>query len=96
MTFDVITMGRVGVDVYPQQIGVSPWHWWSDVPPRRSESLFIRAGAHLMGPPSVKYRGIFINDEDWGLQPWAAQTFAPEEGGIGPKVTLTRSDMIKF
>jgi hypothetical protein len=35
--------------------------------------------------PSVKYRGIFINDEDWGLQPWAAKTFEPETGDIGPK-----------
>ena len=75
-----------GVYELSQQIGVSPWVWWADVPPRRSESLFVRAGTHVMGPPSVKYRGIFINDEDWGLQPWAAQTFAPEEGGIGPKV----------
>jgi hypothetical protein len=47
--------------------------------------LFIRAGARVMGPPSVKYRGIFINDEDWGLQPWAAKTFDPELGDIGPK-----------
>jgi hypothetical protein len=74
-----------GVYELAQQIGVSPWHWWSDVPPRRSESLHIRAGTTVVGPPSVKYRGIFINDEDWGLQPWAARTFAPEEGGIGPK-----------
>ena len=75
-----------GVYEVSQQIGISPWHWWSDVPPRRSDSLHLSAAAQLVGPPSVKYRGIFINDEDWGLQPWAAQTFAPEEGGIGPKV----------
>ena len=35
--------------------------------------------------PSVQYRGIFLNDEDWGLQPWAAKTFEPEVGDIGPK-----------
>ncbi|MNR42793.1 hypothetical protein D3C85_1613510 [compost metagenome] len=33
----------------------------------------------------MKYRGIFLNDEDWGLQPWAAKTFEPETGDIGPK-----------
>jgi hypothetical protein len=33
----------------------------------------------------VKYRGVFLNDEDWGLQPWAAKTFEPETGDIGPK-----------
>lgn len=75
-----------GVYELSQQIGVSPWHWWADVPVKTKLEIHLRAGATLMGPPSVKYRGIFINDEDWGLQPWAAQTFAPEEGGIGPKV----------
>jgi hypothetical protein len=66
-------------------IGVSPWHWWADVPPARRETLRFAAGTHRFGPPSVKYRGIFLNDEDWGLQPWAAKTFDPEYGDIGPK-----------
>jgi hypothetical protein len=66
-------------------IGVSPWHWWADVPPAHRDSLVLAAGTHRFGPPSVKYRGIFLNDEDWGLQPWAARTFDPEYGDIGPK-----------
>ena len=66
-------------------IGVSPWHWWADVPPRQRDALLIAHGTRRFGPPSVKYRGIFLNDEDWGLQPWAARTFEPESGGIGPK-----------
>ena len=66
-------------------IGVSPWYWWADVPPRRRTALLIAAGAHRFGPPSVRYRGIFLNDEDWGLEPWAAHTFEPEAGGIGPR-----------
>ena len=68
-----------------QAIGVSPWYWWADVAPARMAELHVAAGTRRYGPPSVKYRGIFLNDEDWGLQPWAAKTFAPEEGGIGPK-----------
>lgn len=72
-----------------QAIGVSPWYWWADVVPAKRQALYIRAGTRRFGPPSVKYRGIFINDEDWGLQPWAARTFEPEHGGIGPK-TYTR------
>ncbi len=75
-----------GVYELAQAIGVSPWHWWADVAPERKRELHVVAGTRVFGPPSVKYRGIFINDEDWGLQPWAATTFAPEEGGIGPKV----------
>ncbi len=68
-----------------QSIGVSPWYWWADVAPEHRDALYIVGGQQRFGPPSVKYRGIFINDEDWGLQPWAAKTFEPEHGDIGPK-----------
>jgi Glycosyl hydrolase family 115/Gylcosyl hydrolase family 115 C-terminal domain len=75
-----------GVFTMSEAIGVSPWHWWADVPTRRRDALWVRSGVHRQGPPSVKYRGIFINDEDWGLLPWSAQTFEPESGaGMGPK-----------
>jgi len=47
--------------------------------------LHVAAGRRRFGPPSVKYRGIFINDEDWGLHFWAARTFDPGRGDIGPK-----------
>ena len=74
-----------GVYELSQEIGVSPWHWWADVTPAKKTALFIATGMRRFGPPSVQYRGIFLNDEDWGLQPWAAQTFEPETGDIGPK-----------
>jgi hypothetical protein len=66
-------------------IGVSPWYWWADVPPKKKSFLALRKGTFQQGPPAVKYRGIFLNDEDWGLRPWAAKTFEPETGNIGPK-----------
>ncbi|MGA1799081.1 glycosyl hydrolase 115 family protein [Sphingomonas sp. 4RDLI-65] len=66
-------------------IGVSPWHWWADVTPEHHAAIYAPAGLHRFGPPSVQYRGIFLNDEDWGLQPWAAETFEPDAGTIGPK-----------
>ena len=66
-------------------IGVSPWHWWADVTPEHHATIHAAPGLHRFGPPSVQYRGIFLNDEDWGLQPWAAGTFEPEAGTIGPK-----------
>jgi hypothetical protein len=68
-----------------QAMGVSPWTWWADVKPQRRDTLRVAAGTRRFGPPSVKYRGVFINDEDWGLTPWAAQTFDPETGNLGPK-----------
>jgi len=74
-----------GVFDLSQQIGVSPWTWWSDVPPARQTSLIVQAGRNRQGPPSVEYRGIFLNDEDWGLRPWAGKTYDPALGDIGPK-----------
>ena len=68
-----------------QGMGVSPWAWWADVTPKHRDKLVVRAGVHRFGPPSVKYRGVFVNDEDWGLYPWALKTFDPERGDIGPK-----------
>ncbi len=75
-----------GVYEVSRRIGVSPWYWWADVTPRRRTSLYVRPDRLRIGPPAVKYRGIFINDEMWGIRPWAAGNFAPDEGlGLGPK-----------
>jgi hypothetical protein len=74
-----------GVFTLSEAMGVSPWNWWADVPPTRRTELAVGATRIVSGPPSVKYRGIFINDEDWGMHPWAAKTFEPEVGDIGPK-----------
>lgn len=68
-----------------QQMGVSPWYWWADIPVKHKDKLYVKTKKFVSGTPSVKYRGIFLNDEDWGLQPWAAKTFEPETGDIGPK-----------
>lgn len=74
-----------GVYELSEQIGVSPWYWWADVPVAKKDNIFIKDGIYSYGPPAVKYRGIFINDEDWGLKPWAAETFDPEQKDIGPR-----------
>ncbi|GGZ21319.1 glycosyl hydrolase 115 family protein [Asticcacaulis endophyticus] len=74
-----------GVTDLSRELGVSPWEWWADVKPRRTERLVIDDTARLSQTPSVQYRGIFLNDEDWGLEPWAGKTFEPEVGNIGPK-----------
>ncbi|MCF7975932.1 MAG: glycosyl hydrolase 115 family protein [Phycisphaerae bacterium] len=68
-----------------KQMGVSPWVYFADVPPKKRDAIMIKAGRFIQASPSVKYRGIFINDEMWGLRPWAMNTLAPAEGkGIGP------------
>ena len=67
------------------KIGVSPWVWWADLLPEKRGEVIFTSEKIIGAEPSVKYRGIFLNDEDWGLQPWAAKTFEPETGDIGPK-----------
>jgi len=57
------------------RIGVSPWYWWADVPVRRRPDLFVLPGRRAEGPPAVKYRGIFLNDEAPALSGWARATF---------------------
>jgi len=68
-----------------RRIGVSPWYWWADVPVTRQSELYLSVGREPVDQPAVKYRGVFINDEDWGLEPWARLTFEPGVGNIGPK-----------
>lgn len=68
-----------------EAMGISPFVWWTDVPVEKKTSMYLYSGLMLTRAPSVRYRGIFINDEDWGLIPWAAQTYDPECGNIGPK-----------
>jgi hypothetical protein len=75
-----------GVFSVSQAIGVSPWYWWADVPVAKSNDLFIKPINYTSKSPGVKYRGIFINDEDWGINQWARKTFEKEFGsGVGPK-----------
>lgn len=74
-----------GVYTLSQAVGVSPWHWWADVAPLKRGPLYLSLPAPHTEGPAVRYRGLFINDEDWGLFPWASQNFEPEAGSIGPR-----------
>jgi len=60
-----------------EQLGVSPWYWFADVPVQRLENVFVTAGIQR-DQPKVKYRGIFINDEDPAFSGWAKNSF----GGV--------------
>ena len=75
-----------GVFHVSEAIGVSPWYWFADIPIDKANKRVYDYTENYVSPtPSIKYRGIFINDEDWGLKPWAAQTYEKELGDIGPK-----------
>ena len=73
-----------GVFTLSEQMGVSPWYWWADVPVKQKNALYVTAD-YTSTAPTIKYRGIFINDEDWGLLPWAAKNYEKELGDIGPR-----------
>ncbi len=64
-----------GVYELSKQIGVSPWYWWADVPPVKSKELYVKAGRYKQGEPAVRYRGIFINDEEPALGRWAVEKY---------------------
>jgi hypothetical protein len=74
-----------GIYDVSQRIGVSPWYWWADVPVHQNPEATVDCDYFVSGEPSVKYRGVFINDEDWGLMPWASTNYERELGDIGPK-----------
>ncbi|THH28766.1 hypothetical protein EUX98_g5425 [Antrodiella citrinella] len=69
---------------HSEQFGVSPWYWWADVPTTTHDELFTTSAGCSHGSPSVKYRGIFLNDEQPALQNWAAEKFT---NGTGAPLT---------
>lgn len=74
-----------GIFEISRMMGVSPWEWWADVTPTKQTQISLSIKSITSKSPSVKYRGVFLNDEDWGLQRWAALNFEPETGDMGPK-----------
>ena len=71
-----------GIFELSRQMGVSPWYWWADVPVKQKKEVYVRKGAYLFGPPSVKYRGFFINDEAPAFSGWTKEKF----GGVNHRV----------
>ena len=72
-----------GIYDLSEQIGVSPWHFWADVPATHHDKLFVKAGKFVQGPPSVKYRGIFLNDEAPDLSNWVREKYGEVPGHPG-------------
>ena len=82
-----------GAFTLSERMGVSPFYWWADVPVKKQAEVYLKAD-YASKKPSIKYRGIFLNDEDWGLKPWASQTLEPEVGDIGPKTYANVCELI--
>ncbi|MBN2708119.1 MAG: glycosyl hydrolase 115 family protein [Calditrichaceae bacterium] len=70
-----------GIYELSEQLGVSPWYWWADVPVKKRGEAYIIPGRYASGEPAVKYRGIFLNDEWPCLGRWTEEKF----GGMNSK-----------
>lgn len=64
-----------GIYEVSEQIGVSPWYWWADVPTSPHQALVVAATTRVVEGPAVQYRGIFLNDEAPALTSWAKQRY---------------------
>ncbi|GAB3088035.1 glycosyl hydrolase 115 family protein [Isoptericola nanjingensis] len=71
-----------GVYHLTEAAGVSPWHWFADVPVRRRDHVTVPRDLAYADHPSVKFRGIFLNDEE-ELDAWARRH--THDGTIGPE-----------
>ncbi|TFY76148.1 hypothetical protein EWM64_g7865 [Hericium alpestre] len=69
---------------HSEQFGVSPWYWWADVPVTKHKDVFVSSSGCSHGTPTVKYRGLFLNDEQPALQNWAMEKFT---NGTGAALT---------
>jgi hypothetical protein len=79
-----------GIYDISEKIGVSPWYWWADVPAKKHDALYIASGTFVQGPPKVKFRGIFINDEEPSFGNWSRANF----GGINSKMYAHMFELI--
>jgi hypothetical protein len=79
-----------GIYEMSRQIGVSPWYWWADVHISHKDALYALPERYVQNSPSVKYRGIFLNDEAPDLTNWIRGKFGdvptsdnpPMPGGV--------------
>ena len=74
-----------GVYQISSELGVSPFYWWDDIPVSPRPSFDLSTNTLVIAAPAVKYRGIFVNDEDWGLRRWAEKNFESPEAHIGAR-----------
>ncbi|KXS96302.1 hypothetical protein AC578_7476 [Pseudocercospora eumusae] len=75
-----------GAYTLSEQIGVSPWYWWADVPPKQHPEIYASNKAISQGEPSIKYRGIFLNDEAPALTGWVLEKFGKYNSQFYEKV----------
>lgn len=66
-----------GIYDLAESIGISPWSWWTGATPVQRDSISIQMDEPFVSWPTVRYRGIFLNDEYPALTRWVAETWGP-------------------
>ena len=69
-----------GIYELSEQMGMSPWYYWADVPVEQHQRIYINNGVYTDGEPAVEFRGIFLNDEAPCLTSWVKNTFGTDYG----------------
>ena len=69
-----------GIYELSKQMGISPWYYWADVPVEKHDAIYVKRGEYTDGEPSVRYRGLFLNDEAPCLTTWVKNTFGTDYG----------------
>lgn len=69
-----------GIYELSEQIGVSPWYWWADVPVAHQSGIYVEPGVYTDGEPAVTYRGLFLNDEAPCLTGWVKNHYGTDFG----------------
>ncbi|KAK1475773.1 hypothetical protein CTAM01_15648 [Colletotrichum tamarilloi] len=75
-----------GAYTLSEQIGVSPWYYWADVPPKHHAAIYALPEPTYHGEPSIRFRGIFINDEAPALTGWVRANFGSYNSEFYKKV----------
>lgn len=83
-----------GLMTLSEELGVSPWAWWADCTPRKRDIVTLASGYRRTESPTVAYRGIFLNDEDWGLCPWSSTNYEPKMRALNGKDATPRKGEI--
>ncbi|KAI0115551.1 hypothetical protein GGR51DRAFT_555987 [Nemania sp. FL0031] len=83
-----------GIYTLSEQCGQSPFHWWADVPATKHEEIYATRKNTTFGPPSVQYRGLFINDEAPGLTGWWSKTHGVDHQTLGTEFYKHVFDML--
>ncbi len=62
-----------GIYDLSNEIGVSPWVKWSGAKLDKKTNLFIEPGTYTKGEPSIKYRGLVLNEDSSIIKTWLSK-----------------------